>query len=67
MQLVQEGASFSSIGKWVYMNVEKDAHPYLPASEKVRAGMSRPAAIMSATSSTLEMPLNEWRPQDNRL
>jgi hypothetical protein len=53
MQLVQEGASFSSIGKWVYMNVEKDAHPYLPASEKVRAGMSRPAAIMSATSSTL--------------
>ena len=36
------------------VNVEKDAHPYLPASEKVLTGMPRPVAIMSATSSTLE-------------
>lgn len=36
------------------MNVEKDAHPYFPASEKVLVGIPRPVAIMSATSSTLE-------------
>ena len=36
------------------MGGEKTAHPYLPASEKVLAGISRPVAIMSATSSTLE-------------
>jgi hypothetical protein len=36
------------------MNIEKDAHPYLPASEKVLGGIPRPVAIMSAISSTLE-------------
>ena len=36
------------------MNVEKNAHPYRPASEKVFVGIPRPVAIMSATSSTLE-------------
>lgn len=35
-------------------NVEKEAHPYLPASEKVFTGMPKPVAIMSAKSSTLE-------------
>jgi len=35
-------------------NKKKNAHPYLPASEKVLVGIPRPVAIMSATSSTLE-------------
>jgi hypothetical protein len=34
--------------------IDKDAHPYLPASEKVLVGIPRPVAIISATSSTLE-------------
>ena len=36
------------------MNVERNAHPYLPASEKVLGGIPRPVETMSATSSTLE-------------
>ena len=43
------------VHQWVNdgMNVERDAHPYFPASEKVLVGIPRPVAIMSATSSTL--------------
>ena len=36
------------------MNVERDAYPYLPASEKVLEGMPRPVETMSATSWTLK-------------
>ena len=36
------------------LNVERNAHPYLPASENVLDGLPRPVEIMSATSSTLE-------------
>lgn len=37
------------------MNIEINAHPYLPASEKALEEMPRPVEIMSATSSTLNI------------
>ena len=36
------------------MDVERDAHPHFPASEKVFVGILRPVEIMAATSSTLQ-------------
>lgn len=56
MRSEQGGGIFSSISGqvWDEFSMERDAHPYLPASEKVLEGTPRPVEIMSATFSTLE-------------